>query len=419
MSVQISPTLYIGYLKRNNFKKSKHINKSMYNFHNYQKHLNKDNIKFNNINNLDLEPTYDIFTDFKFIKTYGTKGSNINLLNKSSDNIDNSFNQQNIDLNKNEFKLSKLSLDKYEQMKKINNSNNDNNLNNNFSKNEKQYENANNYLSDLNKNKNYYINHENNYRYKINNYINKENNFSRNNLNKNNNYYFDYRNDNYMDIKNKIKKEDNLSSFNNKLKTQYNYSNENIKNENHLKNDFLINENKSNNIILENVGKDYKITNNLNDIEKNYIIEKKVDLNIKNENGNSLLICLKNKNEEQEKIILLYKQIINSLFYFINQLSQQFSINNKSFNLSYYLKNINDLSSDLNDLNKYIITKKNIQYNLNKKKTDENPIFHKRGKENILGESFSFGKNEDLNYKNNLNKDNKEDKKIKNNILLS
>ena len=94
--------------------------------------------------------------------------------------------------------------------------------------------------------------------------------------------------------------------------------------------------------------------------------------------------------------------MIDSLFHFINQLSQNFSPNKKIFDVNNYINKKNDLTNDLNNLNQHILNacNPNNKDNLyNKKNTlDENKksnYMKKESKlENILGEKFSFGQDD-------------------------
>ena len=61
-------------------------------------------------------------------------------------------------------------------------------------------------------------------------------------------------------------------------------------------------------------------------------------------NNDNLLDYLKKENEYLKKSNERNNQIINSLFYFINQLSQKYSPDKKVFDLSYYHSNLNNLS---------------------------------------------------------------------------
>ena len=111
MSFQVSQTLYISELKRRNINQINYIINSNNNF------LFSNNEK-NNIENNYIEPTFDISTDIKFIKTYNYYK---NLFNY---NLDNSDNSENSLRNENPYKLSKISIDKYNKIKNMNNNNN-------------------------------------------------------------------------------------------------------------------------------------------------------------------------------------------------------------------------------------------------------------------------------------------------------
>ena len=138
---------------------------------------------------------------------------------------------------------------------------------------------------------------------------------------------------------------------------------------------------------------------------------------------------MKKENGELKKSNEKNIQIINSLFFFINQLSQKYSPDKKLFDLSHYNSNISSLSSDLNNLNEYIEnqkpknevsiktnkissikteTKEKNKNDLIKKKSKENKINkRKNDKEVNLGKTFTFGQNDSFNKKNKENKINK------------
>ena len=163
--------------------------------------------------------------------------------------------------------------------------------------------------------------------------------------------------------------------------------------------------------------------------------------NSKNKNED-LIDYLKKENEELKKSNEKYIQLINSLFFFINQLSKKYTPDKKLFDLSYYDSKISLLSSDLNILNQSIINQnKKIDVSIssiknNTKKIEEkakNKIINEKNEKNkrkknydiFLGRTFTFGQNDNTqknnidnntnkkqNNKNKFNKENNQFKKI-------
>ena len=346
MSFQVSQTLYISELKRRNINQINYIINSNNNF------LFSNNEK-NNIENNYIEPTFDISTDIKFIKS---NNYNKNLFNS---NLENSDNPKNFYTNENPYKVSKISIDKYNKIKNMNNNIFSNNINDNKL-----------IKSDFNNKKHL-----------------------SNSFDKKYNYFFDYRNDDNIGIKNKPKTIDDQTNYKN---IQNNFENINDNINNLEKNNNNYKKSLNDKIIGENIGlKDDKY--------------------------------LKKENEKLAEINSIYKQIINNLFFFINQLSQKFDPNKKNFNLSYYFIHLNDLSSDLNNLIQNIInTEGTNNMNYSPKKINEIDNCKENQKFNhILNERFSFGKIDNININHlesdNINKKigNNKDKMVINNINLN
>ena len=202
MSFQVSQTLYISELKRRNINQINYIINSNNNF------LFSNNEK-NNIENNYIEPTFDISTDIKFIKS---NNYNKNLFNS---NLESSDNPKNFYTNENPYKLSKISIDKYNKIKNMNNNIFSNNINDNKL-----------IKSD---------------------FINKKH--LSNSFDKKYNYFFDYRNDDNIGIKNKPKTIDDQTNYKN-IQNNFENINDNInnleKNNNNYKkslNDKIIGEN--------------------------------------------------------------------------------------------------------------------------------------------------------------------------------
>ena len=333
--------------------------------------LNNNYTQQNNQNNTIL-PSFDFYTDIK-------------ILTNSNESY---FNQSNSNLNP--YGLSKLSMDKYNEMKSTNLENKE--------KSDKS-------------NKNKLI--SNNKQNKVEEEINEENSDN------------ERKNKNLNDIK-KYKKINIVKS-----------SHINKKNEKDVK--------KSNeDIDIDNINNNLRVSSILNDT---------IGDNFRNTNKNNsqmdknedLIAFLKKENEDLKESNEKNIQLINSLFYFINQLSQKYSPDKNVFELSYYDSNIGSLSSDLNNLNDFIqkqneksiqnqneksIQNKNYNNNIinnntsikidsikneekdtikNKNKAIKKSEHNKRKKnDNIdLGRTFTFGRNDSFNKNSIGNKINK------------
>ena len=329
MSLKLSPILPNNNLYQNNF-----INKPL--------PINIENTK--NISNDNLIPTYDLNTDLRFLMNLEA-----NLYYQS---------------NSNPYNLSKLSIDKYNQMKKYN----------------PEYIQVN---ENLEEEKDIDI-------YRLNTALNK-NNF------------------------NESDKEENIENEKIEIK-KYKKINEKIN-----KNNLRINHKKEKNRSeIEIVNNNLKISSILSDtIGENFDSTFKKENTKKNDND-GLIDYLKKENFELKKKNEKLNQLINSLFYFINQLSQNYTKDKKNFELSPYNINLNALFSDLNLLNE------SIQNHLNEKKLNDTTInssktIEKKKSKNIkkinkierlkneviLGKTFTFGQNDSL------NEDNLESKKYK------
>ena len=216
---------------------------------------------------------------------------------------------------------------------------------------------------------------------------------------------------------------------------------------NNKKNPIIINKNKSDEIKKreenkekENSNNHLKISSILNDtIGENTNVPNNKN-NSKLNNKEDLLDYLKKENDTLKNSNERNNQIINSLFYFINQLSQKYSPDKKIFDLSFYYSNINCLPSDLNNLNEFIenqnkIKENNINIsNINPSKKEEKSKSKERKKtieknkrknnDNfIFDRTFTFGQNDSFNKiknkrnvskkQNNIKKINKDSSPIK------
>ena len=314
----------------------------------------------NNSNYNNFMPTFDFNTDIRLLMNSDTSY----------------FNQSD----SNPFGLSKLSINKYNQIKSYNLESKQKNVNDNNINNDNKEEE----INELNSSD------ENNDEIKNN--INNE--------------------------KRKYRKIDNTKKFSS--------NNKNKENKENKENDM---EKKGREVGKENINNNLQVSSILNDTIGDNIINKNKNCSNINEKGDDLIEFLKKENDELKKSNEKNIQIINSLFFFINQLSQKYSPDKKLFDLSHYNSNINSLSSDLNNLNEYIEnqkpknevsiktnkissikteTKEKNKNDLIKKKSNENKINkRKNDKEVNLGKTFTFGQNDSFNKKNKENKINK------------
>ena len=397
--MKVGPTLYIDNFKRNNYPNNNiNLNKPLdktvkckYCKFSHQPYLNTDPSKSNfnkeNINEKNqLEPTFDIFTDYKFIKTYNP---NLNPTNDESNEINSNLGS-GIDINS--FKLSNLSICKYNKMKALNIISERNSRKQDSIKVEKdsfiQNKNEFRYGDSISPNVNINSNNFNLKPNEIINTMNKKRNLSQKILGNENGYYFDYKHDNYNEIRNKCKMNENPQpSFSDFKKEKDNINS--IEPNSQIN---LINSNKNN--IISNANND------------NYTSrESKSYQNINNNNSSEekIIYFLKKENEELKNVNAINGQIINKLFYFVNQLSQQHAPNKKSFDYLYYYNHLKDLSPDLNYLYSQIHLNDNNKKEINNNAYIPNQIenINKFGK--ILNKKLSFGKDDDSNDNNNKN----------------
>ena len=301
--------------------------------------LNLNNQYTQNNTNNDFMPSFDFETDIKF------------LINSNEFNF--------YQTNTNPYGLSKLSIDKYNQMKT-----------NNFKNEEKNIK--------INKSKDKYNNEKE---------INEDN----------------FENEKKPDIKSEKKKYKKVNIYPNNNK---NNPEENKKNEEDME--------------MENINNNLKVSSILNDTIGDNLYNNN---NSKNKNED-LIDYLKKENEELKKSNEKYIQLINSLFFFINQLSKKYTPDKKLFDLSYYDSKISLLSSDLNILNQSIINQNkkidvsisSIKNNTNKiEEKAKNKIINEKNEKNkrkknydiFLGRTFTFGQNDNTqknNIDNNTNK---------------
>ena len=342
MSIFLSPNLSIEQIKRNKF-----VNNSTQLSNEFSQKIPNDNFL----------PSFDFYTDIKFL---------------TNSNASNFFQSTS-----NPFGLSKLSMDKYKNLKinspslaekrrNFENEEKQNNINNNINNKGLKKENNNDEIKNNSKNKD--IKYK-----KINNKKNP------NSVNKNQS----------AEIK---KREEDKEKENSN---------------NHLKISSILN---------DTIGENTNVPNNKNNYKLN--------------NNDNLIDYLKKENDTLKKSNEINNQIINYLFYFINKLSQKYSPDKKIFDLSYYNSNINCLPSDLNNLNEFIENQNKIKENninisdLNPSKKEEKnkskerkKIIEKNKRKNndnfIFDRTFTFGQNNSFNKnEKNVSKKQKNIKKI-------
>ena len=303
--------------------------------------------------------------------------------------------------------LSNLSINKYKQMRGSNNyqtiQNDINNYKNNFLINythsiNNSFDRDNN-VKDKNKTNDFYMHKNNN---------GNENNVSMENIkvkkNKNlkNKIRLNKEIINYNRLEKKINNEIEKKSRQKQLKKnkkQYhkyntpiiNFNNDEIKNKKGNKlNDSLLNNIK---ISTENTNKKFKRKNGDEDDilnNQNKTIKRNTTFTYnekeKEENINYTFIkYLKKDNSKLIQINTIYKQLIDSFFYFINQLSKKYDFKNEIKDINHYLSNANDLSNTLIDLEQHLnkIFKSN-EINKDKTTINNNIVDKKNERENDI-----------------------------------
>ena len=312
-------------------------------------------------------------------------------------------------------KLSDLSINKYKKMRENNNfqtiQNDINTFRNNFLINYTHSINnsidKDNTYNNINRTNDYFIN-------KINNHenietIDNENIKVKKNKNLKNKIRLNKEIINYKKLEQKINNEIENKNKEKKLKKYkknyynsnknpiINFNNDEIKNKNNKKlNDFLpnnikISKKNSHKKLKRKKGDEDDISNSQNETIKRNTTFTYKDKDI-DENINSTFIkYLKKDNNKLIHINTIYKQLIDSFFYFINQLSKKYDFKNEIKDINYYLSNANDLSNILIDLEQHLnkLFKSN---EINKKKDEINT--------HIISNSFvptiDFDKEEEL-----------------------
>ena len=190
----------------------------------------------------------------------------------------------------------------------------------------------------------------------FNNSYNNNNNYNNNyNNNNNNNNYNNNNNNNYNN---------NLIVSTSQSSRNYNFSNK-IKKSNKTK--LFIQK-----VINEQVLKSKTNNNNNNHLINNYINKENNNKNYNNNNDYNLF--LKNENETLKKLNFAYKQMIDTFFYFVNNLSNKYSYYNELFDINYYVYHIDDLSKILIKLEQCISDQNEKKINLEKEKFYNNNL---------------------------------------------
>ena len=247
-----------------------------------------------------------------------------------------------------------------------------------------------------------------------------ENEEKQNNVNNNINNKGLKRENNNDEIKNDSKNKDikykKINNKRNPTSINKNKSAEIKKREENKEKENSNNHLKISSILNDTIGENTNVPNNKNNSKLN--------------NKEDLLDYLKKENDTLKKSNERNNQIINSLFYFINQLSQKYSPDKKIFDLSFYYSNINCLPSDLNNLNEFIenqnkIKENNINIsNINPSKKEEKSKSKERKKtieknkrknnDNfIFDRTFTFGQNDSFNKIKNKRNESKKQNNIK------
>lgn len=241
-------------------------------------------------------------------------------------------------------------------------------------------------------------------------------------------------------VKDLEKKKENLDK-----ETENIPKNKNIKYKklNNKKNPPLINKNrleevnkKEEDIEIGNINNNLKVSSILNETIGENIYSQNNKNNSHLNNNDNLIDYLKKENDDLKRCKERNNQIINSLFYFVNQLSQKYSPDKKIFDLSYYNSNINCLLPDLNNLNEFIDNQNKAKENSNnisinnlskkeeKSKTIEIKMEIERNKQKnnndiIFDRTFTFGQNDSFNKNNKRNISKKLNKIKKINKLIN
>ena len=307
----------------------------------------------------------------------------------------------------------------------------------------------------INSYRNNYLIHYNNSFYdfivknKINNEINNAcliKNNGNDNIDDLENNYIDYNKKNKIKhLKNKIRLQKEISNFNNlekKINKKIEKSNRQKKLKEYKKDyynthNYIIN---FNNDEIKNKKKDESLLNNIqisqrnshdklkrkkgdeDDIKSQKVILKrntKFPYNDKENEENinkSFIKYLRNDNNKLIHINTIYKQLIDSFFYFVNQLAKKYDYKKSIEDINYYISNANDLSNRLIDLEQHLnnVIKLNDLNNNNINSNNINSTLSYKYLEKI---NKSNNEKEILNRSKFITIDNEKIKKLKNEFI--
>ena len=433
---------------------------------NSKNYLNVNNKHQNNINNRIHNSFYNNIYPLHYSQDKNTFPNNRNnyTLNTSIEKYTSNTNTNN---NKKKFSfwdknLSNLTINKYKRMREdINFQTIQNDINS--YRNDYLIHYTNSFRDYIDKDK---INNEINEIYLNKNNDNENENDIINNIDNGESIYIDYNKKNKIrHLKNKIRLQKEISNFNNlekKINKKIEKSNRQKKIKEYKKgyyntHNYIIN---FNNDEIKNIKKDESLLNNIkiskrnshdklkrkkgdeDDIKSQKVILKRNTAFLDNqrekeENINkSFIKYLKNDNHKLIHINAIYKQLIDSFFYFVNQLAKKYDYKKRIEDINYYLSNANDLSNRLIDLEQHLnniikLNDLNINnnntalpfYNLEKEKesNNEKELLNKSKFITIENEKIKKLKNEFVtrnlyNSHNNLTKNYKSNFTSKNNI---
>ncbi len=185
----------------------------------------------------------------------------------------------------------------------------------------------------INKSKNINVNQDNNV------FLNQNKNLKKINNNFLNDPLNDKENIEMKLNKNKLQKES--ENEDGEFEEFESYEEDNIKNKNDNNNFYTFNNNNLSNIENPNLKMNFSNDNISNILDENFVK------------------FLKEENEKLKNLNNTYKQLIDSLFYFINELSHKFSYYQELFDISYYINHVDDLSKTLIGLEYCILSQSN------------------------------------------------------------
>ena len=357
-----------------------YLNKKLYS----KNYLNVNYKHQNNINNRIHDNFYNNIYPLHYSQDKNTFPNNRNnyTLNTSIEKYNSNTNTNN---NKKQFSfwdknLSNLTINKYKRMREdINFQTIQNDINS--YRNDYLIHYTNSFRDYIDKDK---INNEINEIYLNKNNDNENENDIINNIDNGESTYIDYNKKNKIKrLKNKIRLQKEISNFNNlekKINKKIEKSNRQKKLKEYKKDyynthNYIIN---FNNDEIKNTKKDESLLNNIkisqrnshdklkrkkgdeDDIKSQKVILKRNTKFPNNDKENeeninkSFIKYLRNDNNKLIHINTIYKQLIDSFFYFVNQLAKKYDYKKSIEDINYYISNANDLSNRLIDLEQHL-----------------------------------------------------------------